>query len=86
MATDSSLTTAVAFRPIHRDADRPLLAVNPGLSAASANNLADVLEHSVRKLLHDSVQDGGLDADGTFLCEFALDAAAALREAGGANR
>ena len=44
------------------------------------------LEDAARALLTEAVGNDGMDARNAFLCHFALDAAAALREAAGQDK
>lgn len=76
-----STTTATDFREIPAEG-RHLLAVAEGVEAATARREAADLEDAVRRLLGGSIETGA-DGSTAYLCEFALDAARALREAAG---
>lgn len=60
-----------------------LLRARKGLSPASAACEAGLLEGAVRRLMHIGVSNNGMDVDTLFLCGYALDAAAILRQAAG---
>ena len=74
-----STTTATDFREIPAEG-RHLLAVVEGIEAATARREAADLEDAVRRVLGGSIETGA-DGSTAYLCEFALDAARALREA-----
>ena len=64
-------------------ADDSLMEVRPGIEVAFAERKASALESAVRGVMKVGVSNNGLDPDTLALCEFALDAAAALRQAAG---
>lgn len=70
-------TTPVAFRAIPAEG-RFLLAVVDGVECDTARREAADLEDAVRRLLAGSVENG-TDGSAAYLCEFALEIAAALR-------
>lgn len=74
-----STTTATDFREIPAEG-RHLLAVAPGIEAATARREAADLEDAVRRLLGMAIESGA-DGSTAYLCEFALEIARALREA-----
>jgi hypothetical protein len=74
-----STTTATDFREIPAEG-RHLLAVAPGVEAATARREAADLEDAVRRLLGGAIETGA-DGSTAYLCEFALDTARALRDA-----
>jgi hypothetical protein len=74
-----STTTATDFREIPAEG-RHLLAVAPGIEAATARREAADLEDAVRRLLGRSIETGA-DGSTAYLCEFALEVSWALREA-----
>jgi hypothetical protein len=74
-------TTETAFREIPAEG-RHLLTVAEGIEAATARREAADLEDAVRRLLGGSVESG-TDGSTAYLCEFALEAAQALRHAAG---
>lgn len=63
--------------------NRPLMQVVAGMETGYAISMADCLDIAVRELLTQSVARGGMGADVAYLCEFAMDAAGALRSASG---
>jgi hypothetical protein len=71
-------TAPVAFRAIPAEG-RHLLAVAAGVECETARREAADLEDAVRRLLDNSVEHGA-DGSAVYLCAFALEAAAALRE------
>lgn len=71
-------TAPVAFRAIPAEG-RHLLAVAAGIECETARREAADLEDAVRRLLDNSVEHGA-DGSAAYLCAFALEAAAALRE------
>lgn len=86
MATDSvsdarATTTDTKFRAIPAES-RPLLAVLAGVEVATARREAADLEDAVRRVLGGSIETG-TEGSTAYLCEFALEAARALREASG---
>ena len=72
-------TTPVAFREIPAEG-RHLLSVLAGLNADTARREAADLEDAVRRLLDGSIETG-TDGSTAYLCAFALEIAAALRDA-----
>lgn len=78
----SPLTTSANFCDIPA-AGKHLMEIAPGLETDFALSKAECLDQAVRQLLTKAVNEGGLDVDIAFLCEFALDAAGALRFASG---
>lgn len=76
-------TTETAFREIPAER-RHLLTVAEGIEAATACREAADLEDAVRRLLGGSIETG-TDGSAAYLCEFALEAARALRYAAGCN-
>lgn len=72
-------TTETAFREIPAEG-RHLLTVAEGIEAATACREAADLEDAVRRLLGGSIESG-TDGSTAYLCEFALEAARALRHA-----
>lgn len=76
-------TAPVAFRAIPAEG-RHLLAVAEGIDCATACREAADLEDAVRRLLGGSIETG-TDGSAAYLCEFALETARALREAGAAR-
>jgi hypothetical protein len=60
------------------------LAVAEGIECAIACREAADLEDAVRRLLGGSIENG-TDGSAAYLCEFALETARALREAGAAR-
>jgi hypothetical protein len=72
-------TTATDFREIPAEG-RHLLTVAEGIEAAIACREAADLEDAVRRLLGGSIESG-TDGSTAYLCEFALEAARALRQA-----
>lgn len=74
-----STTTVTEFREIPAEG-RYLLAVAEGVDAITARREAVDLEDAVCRLLG-SLVDTGADGSTAYLCEFALEAAKALREA-----
>lgn len=63
--------------------DNHLFDVRGGMDCSFAVSEAQCLEESVRKLLTEAVAYGGMGAETSFLCRFALDAAQALRRSAG---
>ena len=89
MAVDSvsdarATTTDTEFRTIPNEG-RPLLAVLAGVEVATARREAADLEDAVRRVLGDAIETG-TEGSTAYLCEFALEAARALREATGCGR
>ena len=89
MATDSvtedrTATTDTEFRTIPIEG-RPLLAVLAGVEVATARREAADLEDAVRGVLASAIETGA-EGSTAYLCEFALEAARALREATGCGR
>lgn len=76
-------TTETAFRAIPAEG-RHLLAVAEGIEATTARREAADLEDAVRRLLGGSIENG-TDGSAAYLCEFALEAARALRHAAGCD-
>jgi hypothetical protein len=76
-------TTATDFREIPAEG-RHLLTVAEGIEAVTARREAADLEDAVRRLLGGSVESG-TDGSTAYLCEFALEAARALRRAAGCD-
>lgn len=76
-------TTATDFREIPAEC-RHLLTVAEGIEAATARREAADLEDAVRRLLGGSIETG-TEGSTAYLCEFALEAAKALREAAGCD-
>lgn len=74
-------TTETAFREIPAEG-RHLLTVAEGIEAATARREAADLEDAVRRLLGGAIESG-TDGSTAYLCEFALEAARALRLAAG---
>lgn len=74
-------TNETAFREIPSEG-RHLLTVAEGIEAATALREAADLEDAVRRLLGGLIENG-TDGSTAYLCEFALEAARALREASG---
>lgn len=74
-------TTETAFRQIPAEG-RHLLTVAEGIEAATARREAADLEDAVRRLLGGSIETGA-EGSTAYLCEFALEAAQALRHAAG---
>jgi hypothetical protein len=74
-----STTAATDFREIPAEGLH-LLAVAPGVEGNTARREAADLEDAVRRLLGGSIETGA-DGSVVYLCEFALEAAWALREA-----
>ncbi len=72
-------TAHVEFRAIPAQG-RHLLAVAEGIDCATACREAADLEDAVRRLLGGSIETG-TDGSTAYLCEFALEAARALRDA-----
>ena len=72
-------TATVAFRAIPAEG-RHLLTVAAGVECQTACREAADLEDAVRRLLAGSVECGA-DGSTAYLCEFALEAARALRQA-----
>lgn len=72
-------TVDTGFRDIPAQR-RHLLAVAPGIESAIARREAADLEDAVRRLLGRSIENGA-DGSAAYLCEFALEAARALRDA-----
>ncbi len=77
------MTTTIAtdFREIPAEG-RHLLSVAEGIEAVTARREAADLEDAVRRLLGGSIENG-TDGSTAYLCEFALEAAQALRLAAG---
>lgn len=71
-------TAPVAFRAIPAEGLH-LLAVAEGIDCATACREAADLEDAVRRLLGGSIETG-TDGSAAYLCEFALEAAKALRQ------
>lgn len=71
-------TASVAFRTIPVEG-RHLLEVAEGVDCETARREAADLEDAVRRLLGGSIETG-TDGSAAYLCEFALEAARALRE------
>lgn len=74
-------TACVPFRAVPA-AGGHLLAVVAGMEGETARQEAADLEDAVRRLLGVSIETG-TDGSTAYLCEFALDAARALRAASG---
>jgi hypothetical protein len=72
-------TTETAFREIAAEG-RHLLTVAEGIEATTARREAADLEDAVRRLLGGSIETG-TEGSTAYLCEFALEAARALRQA-----
>lgn len=72
-------TASVAFRVIPVEG-RHLLEVAEGVDCETARREAADLEDAVRRLLGGSIETG-TDGSAAYLCEFALEAARALRDA-----
>lgn len=78
--SDAHATTVdTGFREIPAEGMR-LLAVSAGLDCRTALREASDLEDAVRRLLGASIETG-TDGSTAYLCEFALEAARALRDA-----
>jgi hypothetical protein len=75
----SEATREILFREIPSE-QRPLLLVASGVSIATALREAADLEDAVRRLLVMGTETG-IDGSTAYLCEFALEVAAALRQA-----
>lgn len=71
-------TAPVAFRAIPAEG-RHLLTVAAGVECETARREAADLEDAVRRLLDSSIEHGA-DGSAAYLCAFALEIAAALRE------
>jgi hypothetical protein len=89
MATDSvtdtpATTTDTEFREIPTEG-RPLLAVLAGVEVATARREAADLEDAVRRVLGGAIETG-TEGSTAYLCEFALEAARALRESTGCGQ
>lgn len=78
-----TITIATDFREIPAEG-RHLLTVAEGIEAATARREAADLEDAVRRLLGGSIESG-TDGSAAYLCEFALEAARALRHAAGCD-
>lgn len=76
------MTTATDFREIPAEG-RHLLSVAEGIEASTARREAADLEDAVRRLLGESIETGA-DGSAAYLCEFALEIAAALRRSASA--
>lgn len=63
--------------------DNSLFEVRDGLPIRLAVSSASCLEDSVQHLLNKAVEHEGLSPQAAFLCEFAMDAAKALRTSAG---
>jgi hypothetical protein len=74
----TEITREIPFRDIPVE-QRPLLLVASGVLAATALREAADLEDAVRRLLLMGTETG-LDGGITYLCEFALEIAGALRK------
>ncbi|MEQ1511176.1 MAG: hypothetical protein ABL934_00685 [Lysobacteraceae bacterium] len=74
-----NVTTETDFREIPAER-RHLLVVAAGVEVATACREAADLEDAVRRVLGRSIETG-TDGSTAYLCEFALEAARALREA-----
>lgn len=72
-------TASVAFRAVPVEG-RHLLEVAEGVDCETARREAADLEDAVRRLLGGSIETG-TDGSAAYLCEFALEAARALRDA-----
>ena len=72
-------TRETPFRDIPVE-QRPLLLIASGVEIATAAREAEDLEHAVRQLLGLGIETG-IDGSISFLCEFALEVASALRQA-----
>lgn len=83
MPTQAPGTACVAFRAVPTEG-RHLLAVMAGIGGHTARREAADLEDAVRRLLADSIESGA-DGSRAFLCEFALEAAKALRQSADPN-
>lgn len=77
-------TAPVAFRAIPAEG-RHLLTVAAGIECETARREAADLEDAVRRLLGSSIECG-TDGSTAFLCEFALEAAKALRDSAAHSR
>ena len=71
-------TREIPFRKIPVEL-RPLLSVASGVETTTAAREAEDLEHAVRQLLALGIETG-IDGSISFLCEFALEVADALRQ------
>lgn len=60
-----------------------LLEVRAGIEVGFAERAASSLESSVRGLMQVAVSNNGMDPDSLHLCQFALEAASALRRSVG---
>ena len=72
-------THETPFRDIPAQ-QRPLMLIASGVATATATREAEDLEHAVRQLLASGIETG-MDGSLSFLCEFALEVASALRQA-----
>lgn len=75
------VTTEIAFEEIPALGEK-LFTVRGGLEAETALRKADCLYESVQSLLADAMQNG-MSSETAYLCDFAMDAAYALRQAAG---
>ena len=78
---NTSLTTQVSFYHIPVDNTR-LLSVRAGVGTDNALSVADALYGAVKFHIGQAIQKG-MDSDTAYLCEFAMEAAFALRSAAG---
>ena len=81
LSDDRTTTVDTGFREIPAEGMR-LLAVSAGLDRRTAVREASDLEDAVRRLLGSSIESG-TNGSTAYLCEFALEAAQALRHAAG---
>lgn len=79
MPRKASQTAPVAFRAIPAEG-RHMLTVAAGVECETARREAADLEDAVRHFLANSIETG-MPGSAAFLCEFALEAACALRTA-----
>ena len=77
----NSLTKEFKFYDIPVD-DTHLLSVRAGVSTDNALSVADALYGAVKFHIGQAIQKG-MDSDTAYLCEFAMEAAFALRSAAG---
>jgi hypothetical protein len=74
----TELTSETPFREIPVQ-QIPLLTVNSGVNIAAARCEAEDMEHAVRQVLMLGIETG-INGSVSFLCEFALEVASALRQ------
>ena len=82
LISDDVVTKEVNFRGHGDDNERPLLRINPGVPVADACSTAHCIDDAIRRVLEEAViNDEPISVNVAWLCSFASEAAAAMRQA-----